>query len=160
MSIDVCYHVPLTTPINEALMTAFETLLRVSCAVIHWFNVGMGHGTCLRLLQISYLILFRSMTLSHSFQSLLPDIDQLTIPIRKWDHHVSVKYWLLPLLLDAHIMLCRRKAKDRCRWCVGRYVTPHGLSRAANFTNGFYVKNRSSDCIIGLIYAHSTILWW
>jgi len=29
----------------------------------HCCNVDRGHGTCLRLLQISYLILFRSMTL-------------------------------------------------------------------------------------------------
>ena len=138
----------------------FESLPWVCCVVTHNCDVGRGHGTCLRLLQISCLILFRSMTLSHSFQSLLPDIIWLTIPMQKWGDHVNVIYWSLPLLLDAHITLCRRKAKDRCRWYIGRYVTPHGISRAADFTNGFYVKNGSSDCIIGLIYSHTMILWW
>ena len=45
MSVDVCYHVPLTTPLNDSVKVAFESLLWVCYVVTHCCNVDRGHGT-------------------------------------------------------------------------------------------------------------------
>ena len=114
-------------------------MLWVCCDLLPWCNMVWAMVDSSTIWQMLYLVLASSIPLSCLSMPIFPTMKRCNVSIRSFDHHKDAVYWPILVLIDNHIMMCRRKAKNHSCWCTRQYVRRRWISRAA-WTIGLSVK--------------------